>query len=440
MASPAHPAPERRGDRAPRWGSVGGAASAIVDYGVSAVSGLLVNVLLARSLGEHAYGAFAIAFAVWMVIGQLHAAFFAEPMLVLAQGRTDGERHRYLHGVLRLHGVLVLLAAVGVGVGAAACLVLGRPATAGAVAGAALATPALATMQLVRRACYLDQRPARAILVGAAHLVLSAGLLVALQHLNASTPLLAFVVLGGTAMAASLLAWPELGSGGAEPSAREVARLHWSYGAAGTLSSLLNWVPFNVWFLLLPATMAGPAGVAASGAFRAMLQLVQPPLQANGALATFLLPGFARDPALRRGRRTARLVAAVGAPSLLFAGLLWMVGGDIFRLLYGSGIAFDAACLRWLAMVPVAYACGAILRARSMAARAPWPPLVANAVAAGVAALLGPLAISHDGVAGAALAMLATFAVQAATLAVLSYRLPPGPSAAPVAALKDAAS
>src|SRR3712207_1992334 len=69
---------------------------AVLDQGFFASSNFVLNVLLARWLAPADYGAFSLAFAVFLLIGSLHTAVLTEPMLVFGPGKYKDRLSEYM--------------------------------------------------------------------------------------------------------------------------------------------------------------------------------------------------------------------------------------------------------------------------------------------------------------------------------------------------------
>src|SRR5437764_4410987 len=95
---------------------------AVADQALFAGGNFLVNVLLARWMTPSEYGAFALAYAVFLLFAALHAAVLVEPMMVFGSGKYAGRPHDYFTILIRGHFMVIvpaslLLAGVGVGLG-----------------------------------------------------------------------------------------------------------------------------------------------------------------------------------------------------------------------------------------------------------------------------------------------------------------------------------
>jgi hypothetical protein len=87
-----------------RW--LGRGAWAITDQGLFALSSALLNILLARWLLPLEYGAFVIAYSVFLFIGACHTSLFTEPMLVFGSDRYAASLPCYMRVLVRGHWML----------------------------------------------------------------------------------------------------------------------------------------------------------------------------------------------------------------------------------------------------------------------------------------------------------------------------------------------
>ncbi|MGH7626911.1 MAG: hypothetical protein ACREOJ_16545, partial [Gemmatimonadaceae bacterium] len=99
-----------------RWAGRG--VWAITDQGLFAVSNFAMNILLARWLTPTEYGAFAIAYSVFLLFGTLHTALLTEPMLIFGSVKYEADFAAYMRVLLRGHWLIsgaggVLLAITG---------------------------------------------------------------------------------------------------------------------------------------------------------------------------------------------------------------------------------------------------------------------------------------------------------------------------------------
>ena len=79
---------------------------AIVDQALFGLSNFVLNLLLARWLAPSDYGAFTLAFALFLLVGVLHSAIFIEPMLVFGGDRFKSEFHHYMATIIAAHWLI----------------------------------------------------------------------------------------------------------------------------------------------------------------------------------------------------------------------------------------------------------------------------------------------------------------------------------------------
>src|SRR5438477_212183 len=75
---------------------VGNGFWAIADQGFFAGSNFILNIVLARWLSPNEYGAFGVAFSIFLLVGTLHSSLVTEPMTVFAPGKVRERIQSYL--------------------------------------------------------------------------------------------------------------------------------------------------------------------------------------------------------------------------------------------------------------------------------------------------------------------------------------------------------
>ena len=393
------PPPDSDPDRPARW--VRDGVWSVLDQALFAGGNFVLNVLLARWLAPEAYGAFTVAFVVFLLVGTVHGGLFVEPLLVFGPGRFEGRTRPYLRVLLGGHAVFSGGAAVLLGTAGGAAWALGSPALGVLLGVLALGQGFVLALWLLRRACYVVERPDWAAGAGALYLAVlvagafglrEAGLLsgVTALALMAAGSLLASVAL---AVRLGVPLRPARGALGGE--AREA---HVGYGRWAAWTGVLEWAALAVPYLALPVFV----GLEASGALRALYNLAMPALQGFGALATLALPLFVRARAEGRLRDTAAKVGAgmVGL-SLAYAALVLVGGRAAVAWLYDGQYAVGWASLGLLAALPVVNAGANVLATLLRSDERPAAVFRARAWATGVAATVGTGLTAAFGVAGA---------------------------------------
>src|ERR1700674_5443088 len=316
------------------WAAKGGLA--ILDQGLFAGTNFVVNILLARWLTPAEYGAFALAYSVFLLLGVFHTAILTEPMLVFGPGRYRERFPEYLGILLRGHFSLMVpegLILVG------AALLLGRVYSASierALLGLALAAPFILLLWLVRQAFYVRLRPGWAAAGGFLYLVFLLGLMSALRAGQRLSLVTAFMGLGIVALVVSvfllLILGPSWTAEGGNPSSKMVFSDHWRYGRWSVATAGIIWFPGNIYYVLLPIWV----GLEGAGALKALMNLAMPALQSISALSLVLLPVLVQSRkksgthAMANTMRSFLALFLFG--SMLHLALLWGLRSELFRL------------------------------------------------------------------------------------------------------------
>jgi len=334
------------------WTAKGGLA--VLDQGLFAGTNFITNLLLARWLDPAQYGAFAVAYSVFLLFGTLYSAFLTEPMLVFGPGKYFSRLQQYLGLLLRGHfsiavSLSMMLFAVALAVGRFYSMV------GWALAGVALAAPWILLVWFARSAFYVRSKPGWPAAGGAIYCAGLLALIALLHNMGRLTPFSALAAMGGLALAVGTLLlfrlhvrWRLLPG---VPGARGVAADHWSYGRWVAPSRAAGWVPTNVYFAVLPLWF----GLSDAGALKALLNFSMPVIHTLTALGVLLLPSLVRGRS-KGGTRGVDLTvrwffALAFLGTVLYATLLWIFRYQALYLLYGekyehyASLPFLLACL-----------------------------------------------------------------------------------------------
>ena len=320
------------------WAAKGGLA--ILDQGLFAGTNFVVNILLARWLTPAEYGAFALAYSVFLLLGVFHTAILIEPMLVFGPSRYRERFPEYLGILLRGHFSLMVpegLILVG------AAFLLGRVYSASierALLGLALAAPFILLLWLVRQAFYVQLRPGGAAAGGFLYLVFLLGFMRALWAGQRLSLVTAFMGMGIVALVVSvfllLILGPSWTAEGGNPSAKIVFSDHWRYGRWSVATAGISWFPGNIYYVLLPIWV----GLEGVGALKALMNLAMPALQSINALSLILLPVLVQSRKERGTHAMAKTMRSFLAlflfGSTFYLALLWGLRSELFRLFYAG--------------------------------------------------------------------------------------------------------
>lgn len=403
-------------------GMLGKGFWAVMDQGLFAFSNFLVNILLARWLAPESYGAFSIAFSLFLVLGTFHTALLTEPMLVFGASKYRYSFAEYLRVLLRGHWRLTaaigaILAAVSVVLG-----LLGRDALTAPLFALCLASPFILFQWLMRRACYVEGSPRDAAAAGGGYLAIVLVGIGLLAWAGLVTAVTALLLLAAASLASGL--WlvgrvARASGSGHVVSPGDVLADHWRYSKWAVAAALLTWLPGNVYVFLLPLIR----DLQEVAAYKAVLNLQVPIMNVAIALGTVVLPTLARkrDDA-DFGRFTVRAILIFLVPPLVYWGALSAVPRQLFALFYGAQYADHAHLLRIAGAIPVvasiAVAAGAAVRALELTRVV----FVAYLVSSLVAIAAGIVLITGFGVQGALFASLTAYATTACAL-ILFLRL-----------------
>ncbi len=324
---------------------------AVVDQALFAGTNFLVNILLARWLEPAAYGAFATAYAVFLLLGTLHTALWTEPMLVYGSSRYREAFGAYQAVLLRYHWRLALVVFAVFGILGLGLGVVGQRELALSFLGFSLAAPVVLYMWLVRQGAYVLLDPRLAALGGGVYLLLYLALatfLMKVGSLNNLTALLA-MALGALMAAEAIRLRLVVGlQGGVDPSA--IWQTHWSYGRWVVLAGIFSWVPGSVPLFALSLKH----DLEATAQFKVLQDLLMPAFHVLAALNQLLVPLMARASSKSERMRNLRVFLAI---FLLLSTAYWALlatqGLHIIIWLYGEKYAHLARWLPLMGFLPV---------------------------------------------------------------------------------------
>jgi O-antigen/teichoic acid export membrane protein len=341
-----------------RWGAK--AAWAVLDQGLFAVSNFGINIVMARWLTPRDYGAFTLAYAIFLLLGTVHSSLLAEPMMVFGAGKYRDRFSGYLSVLMQGHwwltaGASLLLGSVGVAVWMAG------PEVAAALLALAVATPLILLLWLIRRVCYMRNKPYLGASGGLFYMAVLMGGAYVLFRLEWLSSPAAFILMG-VASAASAL-WirsrlPAASREGSREFRKEIAAQHWQYGRWAVGTGLLGSVVLNLYYLVIPLWH----GLEGTATLRALMNVMMPALHTFLALWVVALPRFVRareTPAFGMLIRRLLLVCCTAAAANWF--VLGLTHNYVVGALYGGAYTDDSRLLWILGLVPLGYAAIAVL-------------------------------------------------------------------------------
>ena len=400
----------------------------VVDQALFAGANFAVNVMLARWLDPAGYGAYTVAYTVFLLLGTIHGGYLVEPMLVFGAGRFESRLERYLRLVLGGHARFSLAFAAVLIAGAWIAYLAGSVVLSMALAAFSVAQATILFQWTMRSACFVRTQPVLAavsdglyavlMLAGVAALQVTASLNVATAVALVAVASLVAGVVTAVRLGVPLTARPD------DDLERDAQEQHRSYGSWAAATGALEWFNGYLPVLLLPLW----AGLAATGGLRALLNLVLPVLHATAALTKLLVPVFvrARDSAAQH-RLALRVGGGMVAGAVAWAALIGVFGSEILTVVY-DGKFDDLAGYLWLVgLLPLAAVVANVAMAVLRAQERPEAVFAARAAASGTAATVGAGLTFSLGIAGALLSDLVTVLVEAAVMVGLVRRGPETP-------------
>lgn len=395
---------------------------ALLDQCLFAFSNFLLNVYLARWLDPESYGAFALAFTVFLFVGILHSSVFSEPMLVFGSGRYDKSLRPYLKLLIRLHwtrgwpiaGLLIALVAVGYRDNSAFPSILFQ----------AFACGSVLYQWLIRRACYLRQQPSLAAIGGVLYLAMVLSGVFVLKATGTLDALHALAVMAAASLSSgALIQWRLLRSGlltdDPGPGEKELLQAHWDYGRWSLATAFIGWLSNNIAMVSLPFWH----GNQATATLRAGLNLILPVQQLLAAAGPLLLPFLVRHRTDQRYLRTTFYCGlAFLLPPLVWALVLFAAGPVASRLIYADQYTFDRSFLLLLGLSASIGSFGMVFATALRAMELPKLAFHGYAASAVVSVTVGLPLIAYKGVAGAAWALGLSVMISASVLVLILVR------------------
>lgn len=394
----------------------------ILDQAFFAGANFTVNILLARWLSVAGYGTFAVGYSIFLLMGTIHTGFLSEPMLVFSERFRDraGQYFSFLNrGHLSLSSILsVILGVIGlafIGIGHG---VLGRE-----LIILAVALPIILWMWMVRRACYAVMRPHVATI---GSLLYACFVIAGITLVSMAGILSVGVAFGVISIASFFSGWwiaRKIGlllwENPSEEFYAEARSAHISYGKWAAPTGSIQWTSGQFALMVIPLW----GGLAMSGEFKALDNLLMPAAHVSMALSYLLLPVFSKAVVNGDLKQKATIsIAAVVALMIGFWGALVLWGPLVISWLYGSQYDGLSQYLLLAGLLPVVAAIGTVLGAVSRALNHPRDVFRANVAGVVFACTGGLFLISKWAITGALLYHLGALFIEASVLMLFILR------------------
>ncbi len=335
---------------------------AITDQGLISGSNFLMGVLLARWLLPDEYGAYAIAFAIFILVSQFYQALILEPMSVFGGGRYRDRIREYMRALLWVHAGTAVVVVGFLGLATAiAHLLMPKHGLGSALAAVTVAAPFVLLLWLARRGYYLQLSPATATAGAFGYSVLVVIGVFVLHRVNRLSVFSAFLVMAIAAGVTSIFLLLKLGAARGTRMRRlpltEAWSHHWTYGRWALASSLVVWMPFNAYYTFIGSF----GGIAQAGELRALLNLALPVGQISTALALLLQTYTARVQNQHGARAmkaiTSRITQGYAAYAVSYWVLICIFRQPIVHYLYAGKYDAIIGLIPLLAVASIVQVC-----------------------------------------------------------------------------------
>lgn len=377
----------------------------LFDQGVISLSNFLAAVFLARQVSATEFGIYAVGFGLLRFVRAVQEGVLVQPLNTFGAGMKPEAFQRYLTSTLLSQSVLAALTSLGA-LGAGSLLTAWGSGTAGlALSRLWFVFIAWPLQELLRRAFYTRGEVGKAALLSTLANLARFGVLIrwaAKGTLTGSAGMdaiglgalagLAFGLWAAKGYFTTSLRWQEIKAAWTQ---------NWVFGRWMLGALLANYVALEVY----PLVVAGMVSFAASGAYRALENLVAPVHVILRAMDTLITPYAARAYQNAGRQQLNRIVRRAywigGVPILLILSSALLFTEPLLNLLYGSAYLETRSGILWLSLFYLLWFAYWPVQSALKAIQRPRPVFTANLAAIGCMFTLGLLAIRAWGLNGA---------------------------------------
>lgn len=331
---------------------------ALIDQGLISGANFIVGILLARNLAPHEYGAYALAFQVFLFLSVGYSAMVLEPLSVFGSSVYRDTNREYIGVLLRVHAVIGSVIIVGLGACAwVLSTVSPRSHLTAALIGVAIASPCMLLFSLARRGFYVKLSPRQAVMGAVGYFAVVIGGLSLVFFRGWLSPLAAFLLIAAGAGSTAPMMLGKLGFA-LKPrqgvlKLSEVVRRHWGYGRWALGSALAVWFSSAIYLPILGTSH----GLAKAGTLQALSNFSSPIAQAFVAMSMLTLPYAA---GVHHGNSSTGAHQLAAKLAMVYAGgtiLYWLIivtfRSQIVEHLYAGKYIGIIGLIPWLAVSSV---------------------------------------------------------------------------------------
>jgi O-antigen/teichoic acid export membrane protein len=305
------------------------------DQCVSSISNFAVGVVIARMTGVAGFGAYSLAYSVWLIVAALHRSLITDPMAIENDLHVPGAARNVRVGLASELG-LGLAAAVLFAGGGLVLMAVGQHEFGICFLGLAPWLPFLLAQDYWRWIGFMETRPGKSLVNDIVFALVQVAAFLALYLGRSHSPVMAIDAWGISAVAAAAFGlWqfsirPTLHEG----AGRVRSRWHLSKWLVGVNAAASVQQQATV---VLTGVFLGPAGI---GGLKAATNLVSGPsfvlIQAGGSVGLPEASKALKDNGWKGLRRVHLMITAAGMASVgLIAVVVLCFGRQLLDLVYG---------------------------------------------------------------------------------------------------------
>jgi O-antigen/teichoic acid export membrane protein len=400
----------------------------IIDQALFSGSNFLVSVLLARWMTVDGYGAYGVAFSIFILVSGVHNALVRSPVSVIGAKNYSTVFPPYMKRMQAIHNLLSLgLAVVQALIGVVLAL-MGQPLLASAFWGLAVAQGFVLFYWLMRSAWYVENNIAVALQGTTVYAITYIASVFIFRLFMPFEPFAAFLLNGAAGIVAGLYLYIRLQQSDHD-TIRLPVPLHntllecWKYGRWLVVYALVFWLTNNVYLTLAGAV----SDLSTTGALKALQNLVNPVMQVLSAAGLVTLPWMSRRFAQRGIKQLQRdmllITVLVTAGAIAYSAVIVIFRQEVVSLAYGSEYGAVAWVLPILAVTPILYAMTGQWTSGLLVIERAQLLLAVDTIGAIVTLTLGLYLTATYGLAGAAYGMVASVVVRIPALIVVWHML-----------------
>lgn len=314
---------------------------AILDQGLFGTANFLVNILLARWLEPDQYGAFAVAYSVFLLLAAFHTAVLTEPMMIFGAGKYATEFRKYIGILIYGHWITTGIIAIILGLTALVFWKVGSNSMAQTIAGLAVASPFIVLMWFARRVFYVCFRPYWPCAGSALYFVLMILAVFLLSRAELLSPSSALITMGVAGLVPSvgllLVLHPRLRFTDGNPTPTMVLNDHWEYGRWNILATGVFWASGQIHMIFVPIFL----GLHTAAVIAAVLNLFRPLNLLMQSATLLVLPALASLASKKASQvllrhKAKRLIILFAGAAFLYGILITGFADFILHYLYAG--------------------------------------------------------------------------------------------------------